>query len=173
MLGALWKQPLQPHHALSLEPDWHEMADEAFDVHGKHHFHYEPGLVPSVREHVLGARRGCRRGAARRRTSSASCSSRCARPTSSCRRCGSPQRLEARNADDVVARFSMYLQYCAADLERSLIMIERYALPLDVCADSLFKAGQIKGDAAKSAKSGRPFTPNARAAEIGYLTTTS
>ena len=169
MLGALWKQPLQPHHALSLEPDWHEMADEAFDVHGKHHFHYEPGLVPSVREHVLKCQAGLQEGCSQATHELGELLLEVRQADLKLQEVRLSQRLEARNADDVVARFSMYLQYCAADLERSLIMIERYALPLDVCADSLFKAGQIKGDAAKSAKSGRPFTPNARAAEIVYL----
>ena len=169
MLGALWKQPLQPHHALSLEPDWHEMADEAFDVHGKHHFHYEPGLVPSVREHVLKCQAGLQEGCSQATHELGELRLEVRQADLTLQEVRLSPRLEARNADDVVARFSMYLQYCAADLERSLIMIERYALPLDVCADSLFKAGQIKGDAAKSAKSGRPFTPNARAAEIVNL----
>ena len=126
------------------------MADEAFDVHGKHHFHYEPGLVESVREHVLKCQAGLQEvqpGDARARR---------AAPR------GAPGRPQAAGGAALAAPRSAQRRRrrralldvpsstCAADLERALIMIERYALPLDVCADSLFKAGQIKGDAAKS-----------------------
>ena len=154
MLGALWKQPLQPHHALSLEPDWHEMADEAFDVHGKHHFHYEPGLVPSVREHVLKCQAGLQEGCSQATHELGELLSEVRQADLKLMELRLSQRKQAKEEEDVVSRFSVYLQYLAADLERALINIERYALPL-------------RGpEAPKRGKSGRMITDNARAADV-------
>ena len=62
-LGALWKQPLQPHHALDLEPEWMSLRDErdaaqeairaARDEHCRYRFRYEAGLVPNVEAHCV------------------------------------------------------------------------------------------------------------------------
>ena len=62
-LGALWKQPLQPHHALDLEPEWMNLRNErdaqqeairaARDEHCRYRFRYEAGLVPDVEEHCV------------------------------------------------------------------------------------------------------------------------
>ena len=150
MLGALWKQPLQPHHALSGEGDW--MAEAA--ALRKRHFHYEPGLVESVREHVLGAQAGLQEGCSQATHELGELLSEVRQADLKLMELRLSQRKQAKEEEDVVSRFSVYLQYLAADLERALINIERYALPL-------------RGpEAPKRGKSGRMITDNARASDV-------
>ena len=58
LLGAIWKQPLKPHHALDLEPDWmahlaeeEEALKEALQERMRLRYRYEAGLIPNVAAH--------------------------------------------------------------------------------------------------------------------------
>lgn len=58
LLGAIWKQPLRPHHALDLEPDWvarlaeeEEALKEAVRERMRLRYRYEAGLIPDVAAH--------------------------------------------------------------------------------------------------------------------------
>ena len=58
LLGAIWKQPLKPHHALDLEPDWvahlaeeELVLKEALQERMRLRYRYEAGLVPNVAAH--------------------------------------------------------------------------------------------------------------------------
>ena len=58
LLGAIWKQPLRPHHALDLEPDWvarlaeeEEALKEAVRERMRMRYRYEAGLIPDVAAH--------------------------------------------------------------------------------------------------------------------------
>ena len=125
MLGALWKQPLQPHHALSGEGDW--MAEAA--ALRKRHFHYEPGLVESVREHVLGAQAGLQEGCSQATHELGELLSEVRQADLKLMELRLSQRKQAKEEEDVVSRFSVYLQYLAADLERASSTSSDAALP--------------------------------------------
>lgn len=58
LLGAIWKQPLRPHHALDLEPDWvarlaegEEALTEAVRERMRLRYCYEAGPIPDVAAH--------------------------------------------------------------------------------------------------------------------------
>ena len=59
LLGAIWKQPLKPHHALDLEPDWvahlaeeEVVLKEALQERMRLRYRYEAGIIPDVASHV-------------------------------------------------------------------------------------------------------------------------
>jgi len=135
-LGALWKQPLKPHHAMAIEPRESKKGTTAEALKLKKHevppprrrYTYHPGPVPDVAEHCESAEKLLMDAAADSVHELGSLLSevRQASMKTEEMHLGQPIESAEPHADEALAHFEIFLQSFAYSLESAVIMLERY-----------------------------------------------